>query len=69
MAKEYKVLSIDELTRTSPAKGVEKYYRHTIQTTSGTVLTVDVNEEDFTPEKTAPILQAAAINADTIKKG
>ena len=67
MAKEYQVLTIDELTRLSDVGGIEKYYRHRIKTKGGVVLTVDVSEEDFTAEKAAPILLAAAKNADAIK--
>ncbi len=68
MAKEYTVLKIDELSRVSDTRGIEPYFRHTIKTTGGVVLTVDIDEADFTPEKAAPILAAAAQNADKIKK-
>ena len=68
MSKEYKVLKIDELSRVSDTRGIERYYRHQIKTAGGTVLTVDIDEADFTPEKTDPILAAAAKNADAIKK-
>ena len=68
MAAEYKVLSIDEMTRVSDVKGIEHYYRHRIKTKGGVVLTVNISESDFTPEKSAPILGAAAINADKILK-
>ncbi len=66
MEKAYKVLKIDELTRVSETRGIEKYYRHQIKTKGGVILTVDINEEDFTPEKAVPILEAKAINADKI---
>lgn len=67
MAAEYKVLRIDEMTRIGEVGGIEKYYRHSIKTKGGVVLTVDISEKDFTPEKSAPILLAAAQNADKIK--
>lgn len=68
MANEYKVLKIDELTRLSDTQGVERYYRHRIKTKGGVVLTVDISESDFTEEKAAPILLAAASKADKILK-
>lgn len=66
MAAEYKVLKIDELTRVSEVGGIEHYYRHTIRTKGKVILTVDIDSKDFTPEKSAPILLAAAQNADKI---
>ena len=66
MEKEYKVLKIDELTRMSDVKGIEKYYRHQIKTKGGVVLTVDIDEKDFTAEKAAPILLKKAQEADKI---
>lgn len=68
MAAEYKVLKIDEMIRPGEVAGIEKYYRHTIKTKGGIVLTVDVDEKDFTAEKAGPILLAAAQNADKILK-
>lgn len=62
----YMVLKIDEMSRVSDVKGIEHYFRHRIKTKGGVVLTVDIDEKDFTPEKAAPILEAAAINADKI---
>ena len=67
MAKNYDVLKIDELTRVAEVGGIEKYYRHQIKTKGGTVLTVDIDEKDFTTEKAAPILEAKATEADKIK--
>ena len=67
MEKAYKVLKIDELSRVADEGGIEKYYRHKIKTRGGTVLTVDIDEKDFTPEKVAPILEAKATEADKIK--
>lgn len=68
MANEYKVLKIDELSRISDTRGIEHYYRHQIKTKGGVVLTVDIDEGDFTPEKAAPILLAKAQNADKMLK-
>lgn len=66
MGTEYKVLSIDEMTRMSETKGVEHYYRHTIKTKGGVILTVDIDEKNFTAEKAAPILLKKAQEADKI---
>jgi len=66
MAAEYKVLKIDEMVRPGEVTGIEKYYRHTIKTKGKVVLTVDIDEKDFTAEKAAPILLAAASKADKI---
>jgi len=66
MAAEYKVLKIDEMIRPGEIAGIEKFYRHTIKTKGKIVLTVDIDEKDFTPEKAAPILQKAAVEADKI---
>jgi len=68
MPAEYKVLKIDEMTRVSDMGGIEHYYRHTIRTKGGVILTVPIDEKDFTAEKAAPILLAAATNADKILK-
>jgi len=66
VAKPYKVLKIDEMSRMAETGGVEKFYRHQIKTNGGMVQTVDIDKEDFTPEKVAPILTAVAKNADAI---
>lgn len=66
MAAEYKVLKIDEMTRVSDVKGIEHYYRHTIKTKGGVILTVEISEKDFTAEKAAPILLKKAQEADKI---
>jgi len=66
MAEGYKVLKIDELTRLSDMGGVEHYYRHTIRTRGGVVLSVDISEKDFTAKAAAPILAKHATEADTI---
>lgn len=62
----FRVLKIDEMTRLAEGGGVEKFYRHQLKTKGGVVLTVDIDKEDFTPEKSSPILTAAAKNADAI---
>jgi len=67
MAAEYEVLKIDEIARPGEVGGIEKYYRHQLKTKGGVVLTLEIPEKDFTPEKAAPILLAAAQNADKIK--
>ena len=69
MAAEYKVLTITEMVRPGEVGGVEKFYRHQIKTKGGIRLSVDISEDDFTPERAAPILLAAASNADKILKG
>lgn len=66
MQKEYEVLSIDQLSRIGDV-GIEYYYRHRIRTKGKVILTLDIDEKDFTPEKAAPILLKAAQNADAIK--
>ena len=68
MAAEYKVLRIIQTVRPGEAEGIVNVYRHTIKTKGGTVLNVEVKEEDFTPEKAAPILAARAQEADKILK-
>lgn len=68
MGAEYKVLKIDEMVRPGEVGGVERFYRHTIKTKGGTVITVDIDERDFTEEKAAPILLAKAQVADKILK-
>jgi len=64
--KEFKVLKIDEMTRVSDVKGIEHYYRHTIKTKGGVILTVDINEKDLAVEKAAPILLKKAQEVDKI---
>lgn len=66
MAAEYKVLRIDEMTRVADLGGIERYYRHRIRTKGGVIITVDVNEKDWTADKAAPILLKRATEADKI---
>ncbi len=64
--KPYRVLKIDELTRLSEGGGIERYYRHQLKTRGGVILTVDIDEREFTAEKAGPILEKRAIEADKI---
>jgi len=66
MAAEYKVLKIDEMTRPDDVRGIKHVYRHTIKTKGGVVISVDIDEKDFTEEKAAPILLKKAKEADKI---
>jgi len=66
MGNEYKVLSIDEMSRVGEMGGIERYYRHSIKTRGGVILTVDIEEKQFTAEKAAPILAKKATEADKI---
>ena len=66
MPKEYQVLKVDEMVRPGEISGVERYYRATIKTHGGTVLTVDLQEADFSAEKAGPVLAKAALAADQV---
>lgn len=68
MANEFKVLKVDQLTRVSDTKGLEPYFRVQLKTKGGIVLTVDIDEDDYTEAKAAPILLEKAKNADAILK-
>lgn len=68
MTAEFKVLKITEMVRPGEGEGVVKVYRHTIKTKGGTILNIEIKEEDFTAEKVAPILLARAQEADKILK-
>jgi len=68
MGNKYEVIQADQLTRVNDTRGLENYYRVKIRTEGGTVLSVDIDEKDWTPEKSGPILLAAAENADAILK-
>jgi len=68
MATDYKVLKITQMVRPGEVSGVEQYYRHQIKTKGGFIDSVDIDKADFTPERAAPILLAAAKNADAILK-
>ncbi len=68
MSKEYEVLHTDQLTRVSDTRGLENYYRVQIRTRGGTVLSVNIDEDDYSTAKAGPILQAKARNADEVSK-
>ena len=67
MAREFEVLKIDELVRPSDRGGIEKYYRHTIRTRGGTVLTMDIGEGDMAKDKVSAALVKRATEFDAIK--
>lgn len=64
--KGFKVLKIDELVRMADGGGIEKYYRHTIKTRGGVVLTVNIEARDFSADKAGPILESRAVEADKV---
>lgn len=66
MEKNFTVLKIDEMTKIGELDKIEHYYRHTIKTKGGVILTVDISEKNFTAEKVAPILDKKAVEADKI---
>lgn len=66
MAKEYKVLKITELTKLTDTGGVERFYRHQVKTKGGTIISIDISEADFTPDKAAPLLEKKATEADKV---
>ena len=66
MAKWGEVIKISERSRLTPEGEVVKFYRHSTRTAKGASITVDISEEDFTPEKAEPILSAKAEAADKI---
>lgn len=66
MGAEYKVLKINELSKVTDVGAIERYYRHQIRTKGGVVLTIDIDEKDFTDEKAPPILLKKAQIADKI---
>ena len=68
MAKEYEVLTIDQLQRMSDTGGLESYYRIKFKTKGGTVLVLDVGQADYQEEKVAAILLAEAQKCDRMLK-
>ena len=62
--KPFTVLKIDEMTRLSDISGVERYYRHRIKTKGGVVLTIDIDEANFTDEKARPIFDYLKLRQD-----
>lgn len=68
MEKPYTVLKVTPASRVADEGGIAKYYRVKFKTKGGVVDTIDIEEEDYTPEKAGPILLQAAKNADAILK-
>jgi len=66
MAKEYEVLRVDEMSRTDDFGKVEKYHRVRLKTKGSAVITVNLDDKDYTEEKAIPILRAAAQETDKI---
>lgn len=66
MGSEFKVLRIDELTKLSDTGQIERYYRHQVKTKGGVIITVDVDEKNFTAEKVSAIISKRAVEADKI---
>lgn len=63
----YEVLKIDELVKVSDTQQMVRYYRHQIRTKGGVIVSVDIDEKDFTPQKAIPILTKKATEVDGIK--
>jgi len=66
MANEYTVLKGDELTRVADTGELEKYRRYQLRTKGKMIISVDLDEEDWPPEKANPIFTAAAREADQV---
>ena len=66
MAAEYKILSVDQLTRVAELGGIERYNRVRYKTKGGLIRTIDIDEKDFTEEKVAAILTKEAQRVDKI---
>jgi len=67
MAAEYKVIDATEMTGIDKVKGVYKFRRYTLRTKAGSVIEVNLNEDNWTPEKAAPIFLKAATDEDKIR--
>jgi hypothetical protein len=67
MASEYKVIDSVEMTGIDRLKGVFKYRRYTLRTKSGSIITVDLDEKDWTPEKASAIFLKYATEEDKIR--
>jgi hypothetical protein len=67
MAAEYKVTDSVEMTGIDKARGIFKFRRYTLQTKGGSVITVELEEKNWTPEKAAPIFLKAATEEDKIR--
>ena len=68
MAKPYKVDDVTERTTISRGGLVQKIYRVTATSQSGTVFTVEIDEPNFTEEKVDQILTEKAELIEGIKK-
>lgn len=68
MAELYTVVDIIERPNISRLGKVEKLYRVTAKTGTGTIFTVEIPEADFTKEKVDQILKEKAALFEEIKK-
>lgn len=68
MAKLYEVSDITERTSITRQGAVQKMYRVTATSKSGTTFTVDIPEADFNKEKVDQVLSEKAALLDDIKK-
>lgn len=68
MAKTYKVEDITERTNITRQGKVEKTYRVTATSQSGTTFTVDIPEADFNKERVDQIIAERAAMMDEIRK-
>jgi len=64
---EYKVIDSTEMTGIDKEKGVYKFRRYTLRTRLGSVITVDLNREDWTAERASAIFLKAAQEEDKIR--
>ena len=60
-------VEVTERTQITPQGKVAKVYKVTAVTLSGTLLSVDVDEKDFHPDKVKEILAAKALEIENIK--
>lgn len=67
MAAEYKVIKSVERTGIDEAEGIYRYRVYTLRTKGGSVITVNLMEKDWSPEKAAPIFLEAATREDKIR--
>jgi hypothetical protein len=67
MAAEYKVTKSLEMTGISEEGRIYKYRRYTLHTKSGSIITVDLDEKNWTPEKASAIFLKAATEEDKIR--
>ena len=67
MAAEYKVIESVEMTGIDKVRGVYKFRRYTLRTKSGSVITVELEDKDWTPERASPIFLKAATEEDKIR--